>query len=99
MPALHAPFRLPSMAPQFIRYAGAGAVGTAAHLYTHSARSARKADAVAARPRGLAGAVINYALNHRFSLRADGRTDRFARFCVVAAPAFCERGSAAAMLA
>ena len=54
---------------QFIRYGGAGTVGTAAHFATLAALvQLAGAGAVAASTVGaVVGAVINYALNYRFT--------------------------------
>ena len=77
----------PPLFPQFFRYVGAGAIGTAAH-YTvliafmqfigTSAVSASTAGAIV-------GALINYALNHRFTF-ASRRAHRVGlpRFLAVA---------------
>ena len=67
-----APLPLP-MAPQFVRYAGAGAVGTAFH-YTVLIGLVQLAHtgAVAASTAGaIVGALVNYALNHRFTFASD----------------------------
>ena len=75
------------MAPQFFRYAGAGAIGTTAHYAVLIALvQLAGAGAVAASTVGaIAGALVNYALNHRFTF-ASRRTHRAAlpRFLVVA---------------
>jgi putative flippase GtrA len=74
-------------ATQFIRYGGAGAVGTAAHFgVLASLVRFADAEAVAASTAGaIVGALINYAMNHRFTF-ASGRAHRIAlpRFLVVA---------------
>jgi putative flippase GtrA len=75
------------MAPQFLRYAAAGALGTAAHFVILAGLvQLASADAVAASTAGaIAGALINYALNYRFTF-ASHRVHRVAlpRFCAVA---------------
>ena len=73
--------------PQFFRYAGAGAIGTAAH-YTILMMLVQfaGAGAVAASTAGaICGGLINYALNHRFTF-ASRRAHRVAllRFSAVA---------------
>ena len=78
----------PPTAPQFIRYAGAGALGTAFHYAVLIALVAfAHAGAVTASTAGaLVGAVVNYALNHRFTF-ASGKAHGIAlpRFAAVAA--------------
>jgi putative flippase GtrA len=73
--------------PQFLRYGGAGAIGTAAHFGVLGALvHFAGAGAVAASTAGaIVGAIINYALNHRFTF-ASRRAHRVAlpRFCFVA---------------
>jgi putative flippase GtrA len=76
----------PPLAPQFLRYASAGAVGTGVH-YTLLIALVQLAHvgAVAASTAGaIAGAIINYALNHRFTF-ASTRKHRIAlpRFALV----------------
>jgi len=75
------------VAPQFIRYVGAGAVGTAAHYAVLIALvQIMSTPAVAASTAGaLVGALINYALNHRFTF-ASSRAHRMAlpRFLAIA---------------
>jgi putative flippase GtrA len=61
------------MAPQFLRYAGAGAVGTALH-YAVLIGLVQLAhfDAVVASTAGaIAGALVNYALNHRYTFASE----------------------------
>jgi len=73
--------------PQFIRYGGAGAIGTAAHFATLVALvQFASADPIGASTIGaIAGAVINYALNYRFTF-ASRRAHRVAlpRFAAIA---------------
>jgi putative flippase GtrA len=73
--------------PQFIRYGGAGAIGTAAHFATLVALvQFASADPIGASTIGaIAGAVINYALNYRFTF-ASRRAHRIAlpRFAAIA---------------
>jgi putative flippase GtrA len=57
------------MAPQFLRYASAGATGTLVH-YAVLVGSVQLADAgpvPASTVGALAGAIVNYGLNHRFT--------------------------------
>lgn len=59
----------PQILPQFLRYGGAGAIGTAAHFAILGAL-VHFADAgvvIASTAGGIAGALINYALNHRYT--------------------------------
>ncbi len=57
------------MVSQFLRYAGAGAIGTAAHYAILIALVILTGiGAVAASTAGaIAGALVNYAVNHRFT--------------------------------
>ena len=75
------------MAPQFYRYAGAGALGTAVQYAILIALvQVGGAGAVAASTAGaIVGALVNYALNHRFTF-ASRRVHWIAlpRFCAVA---------------
>ncbi len=75
------------MVPPFFRYAAAGAIGTAVHFAILAGLvQLARADAVAASTAGaIAGALVNYALNHRFTF-ASRRAHRIAlpRFCAVA---------------
>lgn len=75
------------MAPQFLRYAGAGAFGTGVHyaILIGLVQLAR-VDAVLASTAGaVAGGLVNYALNHRYTFASD-RAHRLAlpRFALVA---------------
>jgi putative flippase GtrA len=75
------------MTPQFLRYAGAGAVGTALHyaILVGLVQLARLDAVVASTAGAVAGALVNYALNHRYTF-ASGRAHREAlpRFALVA---------------
>jgi putative flippase GtrA len=77
---------VPYFAAQFVRYAGAGAIGTAVHFAVLIALVQFAAiDAVVASTAGaLAGALVNYVLNYRFTF-ASRRAHRLAlpRFGVV----------------
>ncbi len=76
------------MLPQFVRYAGAGAIGTAAHYAVLVALvQGAQAGVVAASTAGaIAGAGINYALNHRFTFASRETHGRaLPRFVAVAA--------------
>ena len=82
------PAPLPSpMAPQFMRYAGAGAVGTAFHyaVLIGLVQLARVDAVVASTAGAIGGALVNYALNHRYTFASD-RAHRHAlpRFALVA---------------
>ncbi len=82
------PSPLPSpMALQFFRYAGAGAIGTGFHYAVLIAlvQFAHVGAVVASTAGAVAGATLNYALNHRFtfaSRRAHGRA--MPRYALVA---------------
>ncbi len=72
---------------QFLRYAGAGAIGTAAQFAILIALVERLGtNAVVASTAGaVAGAAINYALNHRLTFASDVPHARaFPRFAAVA---------------
>ena len=76
------------MLPQFVRYAGAGVVGTAAHYAVLVAlvQGAQTGVVAASTAGALVGAGINYLLNHRFtfaSTESHGRA--LPRFVAVAA--------------
>ena len=75
------------MTTQFIRYAGVGALGTAAHYAILIALvQALGTNVVAASTTGfVVGAFVNYALNHHFTFESD-RAHRVAlpRFLIVA---------------
>jgi putative flippase GtrA len=76
------------MLPRFIRYAGAGAIGTAAHYAVLLALvQGMQAGVVAASTTGaIAGAGINYALNHRFTFASrESHRRALPRFAAVAA--------------
>lgn len=74
-------------AAQFLRYASAGAIGTGLHYAVLIALvQLARADAVAASTAGaVCGALVNYALNHRFTF-ASGKSHAAAmpRFAFVA---------------
>jgi len=54
---------------QFLRYGGAGAIGTAAHFATLAAlvQFAAASPVAASTAGAIVGAVINYALNYRYT--------------------------------
>ena len=88
MPSSSAACPLAPMLPQFVRYAGAGVIGTAAHYAVLVALvQGVQAGVVAASTAGaITGAGINYLLNHRFtfaSRESHGRA--LPRFAAVAA--------------
>jgi putative flippase GtrA len=75
------------MTPQFLRYAAAGAVGTALQYALLVALvQFAQAPAVAASTVGaVAGAVVNYALNHRWTFASTrGHGQALPRFAAVA---------------
>jgi putative flippase GtrA len=67
-----APIR-PSPAPQFMRYAGAGAIGTALQfaVLIVLVQVAGMGAVVASTLGAVAGAVLNYGLNHQFTFASD----------------------------
>jgi putative flippase GtrA len=73
--------------PQFLRYGGAGAIGTAAHFAILGAlvHLAGAGAVIASTVGAIAGAIVNYALNYRFTF-ASRRDHRVAlpRFLSVA---------------
>jgi len=75
------------MAPQFLRYATAGAFGTAVHyaVLIGLVQLARFDAVLASTAGAIAGALVNYALNHRFTFASD-RAHRQAlpRFALIA---------------
>lgn len=74
--------------PQFIRYGGAGAIGTAAHfaVLTALVQLAGASPLGASTVGAIVGAIINYALNYRFTF-ASRRVHHVAlpRFLAIAA--------------
>jgi putative flippase GtrA len=76
------------MAAQFLRYAGTGAIGTALQYAILIALvQLARVDAVVASTAGaVGGAIVNYALNHRYTFGSD-RPHRQAlpRFALIAA--------------
>ena len=76
------------MLPQFVRYAGAGVIGTAAHYVVLVAlvQGARAGVVTASTAGAIAGAGINYALNHRFTFASrESHARALPRFAAVAA--------------
>ena len=76
------------MLPQFVRYAGAGVVGTAAHyVVLVTLVQAVQSGVVAASTAGaIVGAGVNYALNHRFTFASrESHVRALPRFAAVAA--------------
>jgi putative flippase GtrA len=83
----HTAFPFAMMVPQFIRYAGAGAIGTAAHYAILVALVQTGATGVVAATTAgaIVGAAINYALNHRVTFASDAPHARaLPRFAAVA---------------
>ena len=78
----------PPLAPQFLRYAGAGAVGTGVQyaLLIALVQLAHVGAVAASTVGAVAGAVVNYVLNHRYTF-ASARAHRIAlpRFALVSA--------------
>jgi putative flippase GtrA len=74
--------------PQFVRYGGAGAIGTAAHFSVLAAlvQLAGASPVGASTVGAIVGVIINYALNHRFTF-ASRRAHHVAlpRFLAIAA--------------
>jgi len=91
------------MLPEFLRYAGAGAIGTAAHYVLLVALvQFAGAGALAASTAGaILGALVNYGLNHRFTFASDkAHSASLPRYLAVAAAAIVLNGLVlAAMLA
>jgi len=88
MPQSSPALSLTAMLPQFVRYAGAGVIGTAAHYAVLVALvQGGEVGVVAASTAGaFVGAGVNYLLNHRFtfaSTESHGRA--LPRFAAVAA--------------
>jgi putative flippase GtrA len=76
------------MVPQFLRYAGAGVIGTAAHYAVLVAlvQGANAGVVVASTAGALVGAGINYVLNHRYTFASRASHARaLPRFAAVAA--------------
>ena len=76
------------MPPQFVRYAGAGVIGTAAHnaVLVALVQGAGAGVVVASTAGAIAGAAINYILNHRFTFASrESHRRALPRFAVVAA--------------
>jgi len=75
------------MAPQFLRYAGAGATGTLVHYAVLVAlvELAGAGPVPASTAGAVAGACVNYGLNHRFTF-ASSKSHRHAlpRFAAIA---------------
>jgi putative flippase GtrA len=74
--------------PQFLRYAGAGAVGTAVHyaMLITLVQLARVDAVVASTAGAMAGALVNYVLNHRFTFASEKPHARaLPRFALVSA--------------
>jgi putative flippase GtrA len=85
----HEPARLPApIAQQFLRYAGAGALGTGVHYVVLIAlvQLAGVGAVIASTAGAIGGAIVNYALNHRYTF-ASRRAHRSAlpRFATVSA--------------
>jgi putative flippase GtrA len=81
-----APLR-PSPAPQFLRYAGAGAAGTALQyaVLVVLVQFAGVGAVVASTIGAIAGALVNYGLNHQFTFASDKTHGRaLPRFALVA---------------
>ena len=77
----------PAAAPQMLRYAGAGAVGTAAHyaLLIGLVQLAGLGAVVASSIGAVVGALVNYRLNHRFTFQSDkAHGHALPRFALVA---------------
>ena len=76
------------MAPQFFRYAGAGAVGTALHyaVLIGLVQLVRLDAIVASTAGAIVGAFVNYALNHRYTFASEESHRRaLPRFALIAA--------------
>jgi putative flippase GtrA len=74
-------------APQFLRYAGAGAAGTALHyaILVALVQLAGIGAVVALTVGAIGGALVNYRLNHQFTFASDkAHAHALPRFAVVA---------------
>ncbi|MEO8739187.1 MAG: GtrA family protein [Casimicrobiaceae bacterium] len=91
----------PAAAPQLLRYAGAGAIGTAVHyaLLIALVQLADFGAVVASSIGAVAGALLNYGLNHRFTFQSD-KAHRHAlpRFALIAAAGIALNASVLAAL-
>lgn len=79
--------RASPLSAQFLRYAGAGAVGTAAQyaLLVVLVQARWTGPVVASTLGAIAGALVNYGLNHRFTFASRRRhAEALPRFAVVA---------------
>jgi putative flippase GtrA len=77
-----------AMCPQFLRYAGAGAIGTIAHyaVLVGLVQGAQAGVVVASTAGAIVGAGINYALNHRITFASrEPHARALPRFAAVAA--------------
>ncbi len=73
--------------PQFLRYAAAGAAGTAAHylVLVVLVQAAAVGAVVASTLGAIAGALVNYRLNHRYTFDSDKpHAHALPRFALVA---------------
>ena len=87
MPPSPAAYPLAPMLPQFVRYAGAGVIGTAAHYAVLVAlvQGAGSGVVIASTAGAVTGAAINYLLNHRFTFAStESHRRALPRFAVVA---------------
>ena len=76
------------MAPQFLRYAGAGAMGTTLHyaVLIGLVQLARFDAVIASTAGAIVGAFVNYAINHRYTFASDrSHGHALPRFALVAA--------------
>lgn len=80
--------RIASLADQFIRFAGVGAIGTGVHYVVLIAlvQAGGLYPVVGSVAGSVAGALVNYALNYRFTFRSrKPHAPTLARFFLVAA--------------
>jgi putative flippase GtrA len=76
-----------SMSARFFRFAGAGAIGTAAHyaVLVLLVEVAAMSAAIAAAFGAVTGALVNYLLNYRYTFRSNARhTFTGPRFALIA---------------
>ena len=81
--------------PQFIKFAGVGVIGTLAHyLVLILSVELFDADTVLASSLGaLAGAIVNYILNYRFTFQSNKQhSEAFIKFLLVAGIGFAFNG-------
>ena len=77
---------------QFVAYAGAGAIGTAAHYLTLilCVELIRLPPLVASSLGAIVGALVNYFLNYKYTFKSDkSHAEAITKFLIVAVAGFC----------